>query len=217
MTKPQARPESAQMRDYDGKTAAERVAERRARLIEAAFRVFGEHGYAGASIRSILREAGLRDRYFSESFADLDELLAAVYDQLIDQELAECQIAIAATPGGTAGARAMIDTITRGFATDPGRGRIKLREVLSAGPVSLARRQIGHYELGKAVADLLPTTQSVSAQDRVWLGLGVVAVAEELMLAWLDGERRLSRRRVVDLVTLTFDSLAVRLAARPAN
>jgi AcrR family transcriptional regulator len=205
------------MRDYDGKTAAERVAERRVRLIEAGFKVFGECGYAGASIRSILREAGLRDRYFSESFADLDELLAAVYDQLIDKELAECQTAIAATPGGTAGARAMIDAITRGFVADPGRGRIKLREVLSAGPVSQARRQTRHYELGKAVADLLPATQTVSAQDRLWLGLGIVAAAEELMLAWLDGERRLSRRRVVDLVTLAFDSLAVRLTESPAN
>jgi AcrR family transcriptional regulator len=217
MTKPTAGPGSAQMRDYDGKTAEERVAERRARLIEAGFKLFGEHGYAGTSIRAVLREAGLRDRYFSESFADLDELLAAVYDQLIDDELAECRAAIAATPGGAAGARAMIDRITRTFAADPGRGRIKLREVLSGGPISQSRRQIRHYEVGKLVADLLPATQIVGAQDRLLLGLGIVAAAEELMLAWLDGGRRLSRRRVVDLVALMFESLAIRLTAGAGN
>ncbi|HEY0227294.1 MAG TPA: TetR family transcriptional regulator [Mycobacterium sp.] len=72
------------MRDYDGKTADERVAERRARLIDAGLEVFGEHGYAGTSIRAVLRQSGLRDRYFGESFPDLDSLLAAVYDQLFE-------------------------------------------------------------------------------------------------------------------------------------
>ena len=52
------------MRDYDGKTADERVADRRARLIGAGLELFGEHGYAGTSIRSVLRQSGLRDRYF---------------------------------------------------------------------------------------------------------------------------------------------------------
>ena len=48
------------MRDYDGKTADERVADRRARLIAAGVDLFGEHGYAGTSIRSVLRHSGLR-------------------------------------------------------------------------------------------------------------------------------------------------------------
>lgn len=56
------------MRDYDGKTADERVAERRARLIDAGLELFGEHGYAGTSIRAVLRQSGLRDRYFGKAF-----------------------------------------------------------------------------------------------------------------------------------------------------
>ena len=50
------------MRDYDGKTAGERVADRRARLIAAGLELFGGHGYAGTSIRSVVRRSGLRDR-----------------------------------------------------------------------------------------------------------------------------------------------------------
>ena len=45
------------MRDYDGKTATERVTERRDKLIEAGFELFGQHGYAGTSIRAILRRS----------------------------------------------------------------------------------------------------------------------------------------------------------------
>ena len=82
------------MRDYDGKTAAERVAERRERLIDAGVELFGERGYAATSIRSVLQQSGLRDRYFGESFADLDSLLAAVYSRLIDEEISGCVAAI---------------------------------------------------------------------------------------------------------------------------
>jgi len=91
------------MRDYDGKTAAERIAERRERLVNAGVELFGERGYAATSIRAVLQKSGLRDRYFGESFADLDSLLAAVYARLIDQEIAACAAAIDKTNGGTAG------------------------------------------------------------------------------------------------------------------
>src|SRR5262245_13115694 len=100
------------MRDYDGKTAAERVTERRERLIAAGFELFGELGYAGTSIRAVLRRSGLQDRYFAESFADLDSLLAAVYDRILEEETERCRgvIAAAATPSDAA--RAMIEALS---------------------------------------------------------------------------------------------------------
>src|SRR5689334_20833777 len=122
------------MRDYDGKSAAERVAERRERLIDAGFVLFGEYGYAGTSIRAILREAGLQDRYFAESFADLDELLAAVHARLLDEELVVCRAAVEATSGGSQAARTLLDALTRMLEKDPHGARIKLHEVLSGGP-----------------------------------------------------------------------------------
>jgi len=125
------------MRDYDGKTAAERIAERRERLIDAGVELFGERGYAATSIRSVLQQSGLRDRYFGESFADLDSLLAAVYSRLIDEEISGCAAAIDKTNGGSEGARAMIDTITRSFEKNPvrpasSRGRSSAADPLPA-------------------------------------------------------------------------------------
>src|ERR1700739_498559 len=99
------------MRDYDGKTATERVSERRDKLIDAGFELFGQHGYAGTSIRAVLRHSGLIDRYWAENFADLDSLLAAVYARLIDEELASCRAAIVATSGRSEAALAMTCTV----------------------------------------------------------------------------------------------------------
>jgi AcrR family transcriptional regulator len=199
------------MRDYDGKTAAERVAERRARLVDAGLELFGEHGYAGTSIRAVLRQAGLRDRYFGESFPDLDALLAAVYDQLIDEEVADCRAAIDTTSGPSEAARAMIDTISRSLEGNPGHARIKLREVFSGGPIVRRQRQEGLHKLARLVADLLPEEDGVDDRDRLLLGVGVVAAADAYLLAWLDGELDVSRPDVIDLVTQVFDSVAAHI------
>jgi AcrR family transcriptional regulator len=205
------------MRDYDGKTADERVAERRVRLIDAGLELFGEHGYAGTSIRAVLRQAGLRDRYFGESFADLDELLAAVYDQLIEEEVASSRAAIAATAGHSEGARAMIETISRSLENNPGHARVKLREVFSGGPVVCKRRQEGLNKLAQLVADLLPDNDAVAERNRILLGRGVVAAADAYLLAWLDGDSGITCEEVVDLVTELFDSVAARVALSPTH
>jgi AcrR family transcriptional regulator len=205
------------MRDYDGKTAAERVSERRARLIDAGFELFGEHGYAGTSIRAVLRQAGLRDRYFGESFSDLDALLAAVYERLIDEELTACRAAIDAATGPSAKARAMIDTLTRSLEGNPGRARIKLREVVSGGPESREQRKSGLRKLSQLVADLLPEADAVDDRERLFLGLGVVAAADAYALAWLDGELDVSRQDVVDHVMLLFDAIAARITLSPSR
>ena len=177
------------MRDYDGKTAAERVAERRQQLIDAGRVLFGEHGYAGTSIRAVLRQAGLRDRYFGENFADLDALLAAVYDQIVDEEVAGCRAAIDATPGGSEGGRAMVDAMARSLEADPGRARIKLREVISGGPRARQQRQVGFHKFAALVAELLPPAGPDKAQEQQLLAVGIVAATNELLMAWLDGEQ----------------------------
>jgi len=196
------------MRDYDGKTAAERIAERRERLIDAGVELFGERGYAATSIRSVLQQSGLRDRYFGESFADLDSLLAAVYSRLIDEEISGCAAAIDKTSGGSEGARAMIDTITRSFEKNPGKARIKSREVLIGGPVAREQHRAGLRRLAQLVADLLPPNTALDSSDVLLLGLSIVAAADELLMTWIDGAEGLTRDRVVDLVTLLFDATA---------
>jgi AcrR family transcriptional regulator len=198
------------MRDYGGKSAAERTAERRARLIQAGLELFGEHGYAGTSIRGVLSRAGLRDRYFSENFADLDSLLAAVFDRIIDEEVAVSRAAVETANSPTQAVRAIIDAISKFLENNPRHARVKLRESLSAGPVTRQRRRAGLRRLAAHVADQLPPTPPGTELDRLMLATSVVASANELLITWLDdeGEPDLTRERVVDLVTLMFDAIA---------
>jgi hypothetical protein len=48
----------------------------------------------------------------------------------------------------------------------------------------------------------------VTPRDRILLGPGVVAAADELLLAWLDNESKVSREDVVELVMVFFDAVA---------
>jgi len=75
---------TASARPYGGLAMEERVAARRARFIEAGIELFGTQGFRGATVRGICAAAGLTDRYFYESFASLEALLADVYGTVKD-------------------------------------------------------------------------------------------------------------------------------------
>src|SRR5919205_510352 len=103
-------------RAYRGVSAADRQAQRRARLI--------------AAVLEILRTEGIEAprpprRYFYESFADLDALLAAVFDE-VNQEIAEGIVgALAqAPPEPQARARAGLAAGLAVVTDDPGKGRL---------------------------------------------------------------------------------------------
>lgn len=111
----------------------------------------------------------------------------------------------------------MMEWISRSLEGNPGRARIRLREVVSGGPVSRSHRESGLSRLARLVADLLPATPDVSDRDRQMFGLGVVAAADAYLLAWLNGESALSRHDVAGLVAMLFDSIACRLSGIPAS
>ena len=119
----------------------------------------------------------------------------AVYSRLIDEEISGCAAAIDKTSGGSAGARAMIDTITRSFEKNPGKARIKSREILSGGPVAREQRHAGLRRLARLVADLLPPSTALNRSD-------------VLLMTWMEGAEGLTRDRVVDVVMLLFDATA---------
>ncbi|HWJ09556.1 MAG TPA: TetR/AcrR family transcriptional regulator, partial [Nocardioides sp.] len=78
----------APRRRYGGKSAEQRRVERRDALVAAALEIWQESGWAAVTMRGVCARAGLTDRYFYESFADRDALLATVWDQMRDETLA---------------------------------------------------------------------------------------------------------------------------------
>lgn len=173
---------------WAGVPLTDRRIERRALLIGAAFVLFGDGGESAVSVRSVCRQSALNSRYFYESFADTDELLGAVYDQVAAGLNAEVEAAITAT-GGTdiersrAGIRAVL-----GFSSaDPRRGRVLFTEA-RANPVLAARREIAQELLRQMVlserAHAHPGEKPVATAVAAAMYTGAMA---ELAQQWLAG------------------------------
>lgn len=69
-------------RTYAGRSALERRAERRDRLLEAAVDLFGTDGYAATSIERLCTRAGVSTRNFYQEFAGREALLMALHEQV---------------------------------------------------------------------------------------------------------------------------------------
>ncbi len=72
-------------------TRAERKAQTRQQLVEAAARVFAHKGYAGASVDDIAEEAGFTVGALYSNFAGKQELFMAAFERHCDQDLAQVQ------------------------------------------------------------------------------------------------------------------------------
>ncbi|MGV0792918.1 TetR/AcrR family transcriptional regulator [Mycolicibacterium sp. XJ1819] len=184
---------------WAGVPLTDRRAERRAQLIDAALRLFGDGGEAAVSVRSVSRECGLNTRYFYESFADTDDLLGAVYDQ-VSAQLAEAVEAAMAVAGESlrARTRAGIAAVLGFSSQDPRRGRILFTDA-RANPVLTARRAATQDLLREGVLTegwrLQPGSDPVAAQVGAALYTGAMA---ELAQQWLAGRLGTDLDAVVD-------------------
>ena len=83
---------------YRGASAEQRRAARRRRLLDAALDIVGTQGWSSATLRGICERAKVGPRFFYESFADVDELAAALHDELLDTALRRTLESLAAAP-----------------------------------------------------------------------------------------------------------------------
>ena len=177
---------------WAGVPLPERRAERRALLVDAAFRLFGDGGEAALSVRSVSRESGLNTRYFYESFADTDDLLGAVYDR-VSAELADVvgRAMSRATSKDDdslrARTRAGMAAVLHFSSVDPRRGRVLFTDA-RANPVLARRRAATQDLLREAVLTegwrLQPDSGPVAAMVGAAMYTGAMA---ELAQQWLAG------------------------------
>lgn len=114
----------AKIRPYGGVQARDRIAERRGRLLDAGLELLGgSDDAADLTVRAVCAEAGITARYFYESFADKDALVAAVFDRVVADIAATTQAAVAAAPPEEQN-RAGIANLVRAVAEDARVGRL---------------------------------------------------------------------------------------------
>jgi AcrR family transcriptional regulator len=161
--------------------------------------LFGEGGEAAVSVRSVCRAAELNSRYFYENFADINELLSAVYDEIVT-ELGTVLAAATRDMSDDSGARwrAGIRAVLDFTAADPRRGKV-LFAGAGGNSVFTARRAAAKRQLRRMII----TDRRRSGQDDDPLAGEVeaaiyVGALSEMAREWSSGSLGTDLDRVVD-------------------
>ncbi|MEV7319547.1 TetR/AcrR family transcriptional regulator [Streptomyces sp. NPDC093970] len=205
------------MRTYGGETAEQRASLRRRRLLESGLELFASRGYAHTSISAVLRHAGLKDRYFTESFSSLDALMAALVRDIYEEQITRCAAVIGTDRPLRERARDMIDVVAGLPLQDPRKGRVKLAESLGAGPLTAHERRLGLQRMSGLVDSLLREGVHRPGTDTAALSVAVVGAVGEMVLSWFNGVLDISREELVDQGLFLFEALAGYVPAPPAT
>jgi AcrR family transcriptional regulator len=196
-------------RPYGGVGAADRLATRRAKLLNAGLDLLGaeQDDVAELTVRGICRQAGVAARYFYESFADKDAFVGAVFDWVIADLAATTQAAVAAAPPEEQ-TRAGMANIVRTIGGDARIGRLLFSAQLAN--AVLVRKRVESGALfamlsGRHVEDAL----QVPANDRIKAAAHfVVGGVGQTISAWLAGAVRLDPDQLIDQLASLLDELA---------
>jgi AcrR family transcriptional regulator len=198
----------AQVRPYRGVEAAERLAQRRARLLDAGLDLLGvgDNDPAELTVRGICRQAGVATRYFYESFTDKDHFVGAVFDWVIADIAATTQAAVASAPPREQ-ARAAMANIVRAIVVDARVGRLLFSSHLANAVLARKRVEAGALMAALSGQQAVATLQ-VADNDRVRATAHfVVGGVVQAISAWLAGEVDLSPDELVDQLAATLDRL----------
>ena len=189
-------------RRYAGLTAAERRAERRARLLDAALQLFATTGYVQTTIEDLCSAASISTRTFYEEVGGREELLLLLHDGILRDAEAAAVAALLGAPDDdvrartTAAMRAYVDAMTR----DPRRARIAYVEAVGVSPALEAQRHawMRHFaRLITAEAQSLARRGLAPQRDHSLTAIAVVGAIDRLIVHWAASSRRPSRERLV--------------------
>jgi AcrR family transcriptional regulator len=176
------------MRRYRGSPPDERRAERRCQLIRAAIEVYGKRGYRRATVKSVCAAAGLTERYFYESFANSEMLLAACYDA-VTRELFNDISNAGESAGRSRSARlqamlrAYFDTLKR----EPRSARVFLLEIRGVSPEVDQAFETSLRRFGRALALAPAATPAAAASAAIPAGAAAPTVSDELLQTGVVG------------------------------
>ncbi len=191
-----------QTRPYAGVDAADRLARRRARLLESGLELLGSNvDPAELTVRGICQQSGLATRYFYESFADKEVFIAAVFDAVAAQLATTTQAAVAAAPPEEQ-TRAGLMNIVRTAEADPRIGRLIFGAQVSNTTVVRKRLEIEALFVMLAGQHVETLTEQPATEGTKAFSYFVVGGVTQTISAWLVGD-----------LTMTSDELVERLSA----
>ena len=159
---------------------------RRDELVGAGVQLLGGEGGPAITVRAVCREAGLTERYFYESFADRDDFVRAVYDDVCTRAMSTWMSAT--TP------REAVERFVALMVDDPVRGRV----LLLAPAVEPVLVRSGAEWMPNFI-DLLQGKLSVGDPVRQnMIATSLIGGLTALFTAYLDGRLTATREQFID-------------------
>ncbi|QBJ95396.1 TetR/AcrR family transcriptional regulator [Rhodococcus sp. ABRD24] len=181
-------------RTWAGTGIEQRRAARRDALLAAGIELLGAQGGAAVGVRGVCRAAGLTERYFYESYADRDEFVRAVYEEVGRQAHDALVAAVASVDSGRERASAAVSAFVKLMVDHPARGRVLLL-------APLTEPALGGHGLELAPAFVLLVHEQLSqitdADERQMTAVGLVGALTSLFIGYLDGTVDTTRDRFV--------------------
>ncbi|SFB23235.1 transcriptional regulator, TetR family [Amycolatopsis marina] len=199
-----AREQSA-TRVYGGRTAADRRAERRQRLLDAGLELFGTEGYAATSIEKLCAAAGVSTRNFYEEFSGREALLMALHDDVIARAVSA--VAVAFADAGDGGVPVRVKLAVRAYLTttaaDPRWARLSYVEVIGVSAAVEQHRLAWRerwVELLVAEAEGAVVRGEAAPRDFRLGAVALIGAVNELVYHWSRGGHRIPIEDVIDEV-----------------
>jgi AcrR family transcriptional regulator len=201
-------------RPYAGISQPERQARRRELLLQAGLEVFGTTGYAASSVREICEVAELNRRYFYESFNTREDLLRAVYEQIVAESRDAIIAAINSADGVEDAIRAGLTAWWGTVTSDLRKARIITLEIVGVSEAIETRRREVRHSFADFIAalavELASTEQRRLRIDPIIVARALVAAIVDLVVDLTRGDTDNSTATMIDtcfqLVSLAFDA-----------
>jgi AcrR family transcriptional regulator len=171
-------------------TPAERDADRRRRLLDAGLEAFGTTGYASTTIERLCAAAGVTPRNFYDHFGSREDLLAAVYAEVVESHAAGVVAALAEAPDDDLEAyvRVGVGAAVRGWAGDERAARIALIEVVAVSEhleADRLRALATYSDLLSTVAGRLAEGGLIPRRDDRVMTSALVGALTQVMGDWM--------------------------------
>ncbi len=191
---------SQRQRKWGAKTADERQAARRERIVTAAIKLYGEMGYRSTSVKAVCKAADLTERYFYESFANSEDLLQQCFRTVTNDLLDRMRDAAReAQPTALGRARAALLVYLDHLRHNPASARVFLIEIASVSPATEALVSASLSEFGALLKEFLQTDPNFGGLSTPLLLRGVVGGGLHIVQAWIESGYRDSIETVADL------------------
>ncbi|MCV6966492.1 TetR family transcriptional regulator [Mycobacterium intermedium] len=190
---------------WSGVPIEDRNAVRRDDLIAAGVQLLGGEGGPALTVRAVCRHARLTERYFYECFADRDEFVRAVYDDVCAKAMAT--LTSASTP------REAVEQFVALMVDDPVRGR-----VLLLAPAVEPVLTLSGAEWMPNFIDLLQRKLSRIADPvlQKLVATSLIGALTGLFIAYLNGQLGASRQQFIDYCVDMMLSTAAAYVPQPA-